>query len=375
MAKEKKSNFELMRIVSMFLIVLCHTILHGHVLDNTSNPSVKLIIEFIFFITLVHVNSFILLTGYFQVTSTFKQSKLWQIINANWFYRIFIMIFLIFMGVIDISKVTFIKELLPINIDEYWFIKNYLLLYLLSPFLNRAIKNFDKKNYKKLLIVLFIIFSILPTITGNRFIANSGYTMYSFVFLYLVGSYLRLYPIDKSYLFKNISKNMYQLIVISLFVFSLCTNFINFHFFKSIMHYNIVLEEFAGYIVNTYRSYSNPLIVIQSVSYFCLFASLSIKYNKFINVLGVSTFGVYLIHDNNLVRGIIYKGLLLSNKKFHSYKIIIYIIFVAIIIYITCTIIELIRQKLFKFIYNLKLSRRIRIKYYNYINSFKKHSL
>ena len=141
------------------------------------------------------------------------------------------------------------------------------------------------------------------------------------------------------------------------------------------MHYNTVLEEFAGYIVNTYRHYSNPLIVIQSISYFCLFASLSIKYNKFINALGATTFGVYLIHDNNLVRGIIYKGFLLSNKKFYSYKIIIYIILVAIIIYITCTIIEIIRQKLFKIIYNLKLSKRIRNKYYNYINSFKKHSI
>lgn len=373
MVKEKKSNFELMRIISMFLIVLSHIINHGHVLDNTVNPSAKLIIEFIFFLTLVHVNSFVLLTGYFQVTSTFKQSKVWQIVNANWFYRIFIMLFLTLIGVTNLDKVTFIKELLPINIDEYWFIKNYLLLYCLSPFLNKSINNFDKKSFQKLLIVLFIIFSILPTITGNKFIDNSGYTMYSFIFLYLVGSYLRLYPIDKSYLFKKLSKNMYQLILISIFIFSLSTNFINTHFFKSIMHYNTVLEEFAGYIVHMYRFYSNPLIVIQSIAYFCFFASLSIKYNKFINIVGASTFGVYLIHDNSLVRHIIYKGFLLDNK-FHSYKIVFYIFLVAIIIYISCTIIELLRQKLFKYLYNLKLSKNVRNNYYNYISNFKEHS-
>ena len=150
MQTKRQVNFELMRIVSMFFIVIGHMIVHGHILQNCSNPSIKLFFEFILFLVIVHVNSFILLTGYFQSKKSFKQSNLWKIINANWFYRIVIMIVLLLLGVITVDKVTFIKEILPININEYWFIKSYILLYCLSPFLNKAINSFDKRTFQRL---------------------------------------------------------------------------------------------------------------------------------------------------------------------------------------------------------------------------------
>ena len=70
--KIRNSNYELMRIVSMFLIVLYHVIYHGQVLQNCHNEGAKIILELLEFFTLVHVNSFILVSGYFQSTSRFK---------------------------------------------------------------------------------------------------------------------------------------------------------------------------------------------------------------------------------------------------------------------------------------------------------------
>ena len=67
----KKSNFELMFLISMFLIVLCHIINHGQTLQH-SNGTILLILKLLISITLVHVNSFILLTGYFQYNKHFK---------------------------------------------------------------------------------------------------------------------------------------------------------------------------------------------------------------------------------------------------------------------------------------------------------------
>jgi surface polysaccharide O-acyltransferase-like enzyme len=79
----------------MFLIVLFHVIYHGHVVDNCQNGGVKIIIEIILFATLVHVNSFIIITGYFQIDSKFTQKKVWKLLNASWFYRIVIMVILL----------------------------------------------------------------------------------------------------------------------------------------------------------------------------------------------------------------------------------------------------------------------------------------
>ena len=365
--KERNSNYELMRIISMFLIVLYHVILHGHLLYNCTNPGVKLILRFIMFFTLMHVNSFVLLCGYFQSKSNFKQSNLWSIVNANWFYRVVIVITTLILGITSFNKVSFIKEILPLNMEEYWFIKCYLLLYCISPFINKALTAFDKKSFQRMLIVLFIINSLIPVFTGLKFFNNDGHTLYHFVFLYMVGAYLREYPLNESYLFKKFSNNSFKLVLVFIFFFALIINFISYYFFNSVMGYNPVIKEFGYYYFRTATMYINFYIIIQSIAYFEFFGKLSIKNSKIINKLASYTFGVYLIHDNNYVRSFIYKLLKVDNGAFGTYKIIIYIFVVAIIIYVACTIIEAIRQLIFKFIYNRKVSKRIRDKYYNFI--------
>ena len=113
--KERNSNHELMRIISMFFIVLYHIILHGYVLNNSQNPTFNHFVNIIIFITMVHVNSFVLLTGYYQCKNTFKQSTLWKLINSTLFYKILIVIILTYMGLISLDKVTLLKEFFPIN--------------------------------------------------------------------------------------------------------------------------------------------------------------------------------------------------------------------------------------------------------------------
>lgn len=366
--KVRNSNYELIRIISMFLIVLYHVIYHGQVLQNCHNEGVKIILELLEFFTLVHVNSFILLSGYYQSTSRFKQSKLWSIINASLFYRIVIMGLLLSFGIITLNKVTIFREVFPININEYWFIKCYILLYCLSPFINKGLKNLDKKSFQKLMVVMFILFSILPVMTGRLFFENNGFSLYQFVYMYIIGVYLRRYPLDKSYIFKVMSKRMYQLILVFIFFSSLTLNYVFYKYASSLTGINTIIDEVSSYITNNAMLYNSPFVVIQTIAYFAFFGTLSLK-SKLINKLSVLTMGVYLIHDNNFVRAIIYDALKINNGPIYSYKFIIYVIIITIVIYICCLIVEWLRQLLFKFVYNLKISYKIREKYYHFINS------
>ena len=111
----------------------------------------------------MHVNSYILVTGYFQSKSRFKQSKVWALINSSLFYRIVIMLIVMILGE-KLSQVEILQETFILNLSEYWFIKVYLFLYCLSPFINKLISNLDKKDFQKLLVVLFVILSFLPYI-------------------------------------------------------------------------------------------------------------------------------------------------------------------------------------------------------------------
>ena len=197
----RNSNHELMRILSMFFIVLGHVLLFTGLLD-VKNPNARMFYYLLEFILIIHVNSYVLVSGYYQSNSTFKQKKIWKIVNASWFYRAVIMIVFLLLNIIEIDKVQFLKDLFPVTLDNYWFIKVYLILYCLSPFLNKFINSISKKFYQKFLIVGFLIFCIVPTITGGEFFFNNGYSLYNFIYLYFVGAYLRIYPLEKSYMFK-----------------------------------------------------------------------------------------------------------------------------------------------------------------------------
>ena len=197
----RNSNHELMRLVSMFLIVMTHVINCGYVLQNSQNAFLSQMVLIIYFVTMVHVNSFVLLTGYYQCKKNFKQSTLWKLMDSTLFYKITITLILCLLGYISVSKVEWIQHLFPINMTMYWFLKVYFILYCISPFLNKLIQSLSKNDFKKLLIVGFVVMSIIPTITDGGAFANNGHTLYNFVYLYFVGAYLRMYPLDREYIY------------------------------------------------------------------------------------------------------------------------------------------------------------------------------
>lgn len=366
--KVRNSNYELMRIVSMFLIVVGHILLLGRVLYNCENQGVKFIVDIMEFLTIVHVNSFVLVTGYFQSKSKFKQSKLWSLINSSYFYKITIMIVMSILGIVTIDKLTILKELFPLNTIEYWFIKCYFFLYCLSPFINKAIDSFNKKTYTQLLIVLFLILSVLPSITGGEAFDNNGYTLYQFIFMYLIGAYIRRYPIEENYIFKKLSPKLLQILLISIYFVSGLLNYLIVRCSFSFDGINSILSELARVIRNSAIAYSNPLIIIQSIAYFGFFGTLKLQ-SKFINKISSLTLGVYLIHENSFIREHLYTWTRVNVYPVTSYSFIGYIFLVAITIFTICIIIEWFRQILFKFIYNLKISEKTRNKYYSFIAS------
>ena len=366
--KIRNSNFELMRIVSMLMIVMCHTLGHGGLINNSQNQTLSFVFTFLFYFILLHVNSFILLTGYYQSTSRFKQKKLWSLISSTMFYKIVIMIIFLWFGLIKLTKVQILWELFPLNIDEYWFVKYYFFLYCLSPILNYLINRTTKKEQTRILLILFFILSLIPFVTGDRAFSNTGYTLTNFIFLYLIGAYLRRNPVKESYLFKNLSKKSYKLILLSLLLFVVNFNVMIHYVSIELSKYNVVFNDFFNGLDTMTTCYSNPLLIIQTILYFLYFETLDIK-SKFINNISRLTLGVYLISDNNFIRMYIYKWIGIDNGPIYSYKYLIYLLIATILIFTFCALIEYIRQIVFKLIRKTKMSKKIREKYYNYLEA------
>jgi hypothetical protein len=68
------------------------------------------------------------------------------------------------------------------------------------------------------------------------------------------------------------------------------------------------------------------------------------KYHKWINTIASATFGVYLIHDNNIIRSLLWIDWFNNAKYQDSLLLIPYSVFVVTVVYVVCSAIDLLRQ-------------------------------
>lgn len=346
MKKIRESNFELMRIISMFLIIIWHILIHGNVINNCANPGVKVFLEISMFFILIHVNSFVILTGYFQSASSFKKEKLIKLVVQVITYSSIITLIGLNMGWDgDFRRITIFNSFLPSVLGNYWFIVAYLIVYIFSDYINKFIHSLSKPEYKKLLFIGFLIFSVIPFVSGMKLLYNDGYNFYSFIYLYMVGGYLRMYPLKESYHFKQMSIKKYRYIIIFLFVICGLLNYFINDFAYKIVGFNEFYAEVANRIFGTHLVYSTPFAIIQSICFFELFKTIKIR-NRLINYISSTVFGIYLLHDNIIIKNNVYRMLGLKKSVFVSFKTVPYVIFIALIIFISCCLIELIRKKI-----------------------------
>lgn len=177
----------------------------------------------------------------------------------------------------DSFNATDLFKTLYHNTFSRWFIEAYIGLYILAPMINRFI---EKSTHRELgiFILAFYLFSTLFGYLGKAYDFNKGMSIISLVGLYLIGAYLR----RKQDGIFDLSKYVYLGVY-------LVTGFI------MVAIAALILK--AGFSITPY-SYLNPLIVLESIALFLFFKKLNIGSIKWINYIAVSSFAVYLIHND-----------------------------------------------------------------------------
>ena len=141
--------------------------------------------------SLVAVNCFVLISGYFLSQKNVSLKKIVALWFQVWTYSVAIYLVLCAMPGVDVnfSIPALVECLCPLLSNQYWFFTCYLLLYMFSPVLNRLIAVWDQQEHQKILIALIAIFSIIPSINiwGDSFGTNRGYSLIWFSVLYLIG--------------------------------------------------------------------------------------------------------------------------------------------------------------------------------------------
>jgi len=195
--KTRAANLDLLRIVSMLLIVFLHSIDHSGVLENAANcgTGMYFYVRFTYALCQVCVNIYILLSGYFMVTSRFRFHKLVQLWMETVFYGFTLKLIFMLAGLDAFSIASLASCFLPILSGRYWFLTIYVGMYLVSPFLNILIRAMNKKQHSLLNLCLFCVCSVWVSIHPKFAGMNSGggWELAWFVVLYLAAAWFRLY--------------------------------------------------------------------------------------------------------------------------------------------------------------------------------------
>ena len=335
--KKRNSNLDLLRILSMFLIVLLHSVDHSGVIEAStlSNDFINWYTQTIFMFTRLAVNCYVLLSGYFLVKSEFSFKKLIKLWIDVTFYSFIIKLIFMLFDPSSVSIVSLFSSFISVTTGRYWFITIYFGLYLLSPFINKMLSALTKNQHLKLIVVLFILLSITisihPSIAGMN--AGDGWGLTWFVFLYITSAWIRLYYSPK--LNKFIFLGIYVFFTVSVGTALFITQ-----------KYDIVF--LTNIFSNLYRYDSIP-VYISSICLFLFFVDCNIKTNiftKFITKISALTLGVYLIHAHPQLSPFIWEKLNLP-QYMNSNIFPVIQIGVCVLIFVVCVLIDYIKSIIF----------------------------
>jgi hypothetical protein len=342
-------SLDILKIISMAMVVVWHMNMYGMDMEKVSFFSgVYVLCNINKSFCVVAVNCFFLCTGYFLSTKKIQYNRLislWvQVITYSTVIYVVLSIFTEVESVFNLKD--FIKQCLPLLTNQYWFFTCYFLLYMLMPILNKYIQYTEKKEYSKCLIILLVVLSIVDNLNifGNSFSMKQGYSLIWFLVLYLVAGYIRKYPL------KYEAKTYGILYILISFLIFFVKVFIDV--FKDKLSFI--------YTDNRLYAYNSPVVFGAAVCCFLFFVNLKMnfknkKIEKLIMTVSTLSFGVYLLHEHNIMREVLWEAIDFTRMENSAIAYLIGLIVIVIGIFIVGILVEKIRKEI-----NLGISKVVK---------------
>ena len=280
---QRNSCIELYRIIATFAVLIIH--LNGWFLGDwpfpaydISNPTLfrtgQMIIQAA---TIICVNMFVIITGYFSI-----KLKFCSIIKLYIYLAlIYIPLYLVrYASTNEFLFPDFLERCFVISYAGY-FIQCYFMLMIISPVINAFFEKYGKKSIRWVIAFWVIEFWFACIMDVEELGYNHGYSVIHFVLMYMIARCIRLYEDD----IKRIKPFVWGAGYL-LFTFATIISYI------------------AG--IKWCWDFSSPFVVFSSVCSFLPFLY-KIYYNRFINWIASGTLAVYIIHVTNHAREVLGK--------------------------------------------------------------------
>lgn len=278
-AKPRQTNIELLRILSMFLVLMIHYNVITNGMPNqemvVTTPMRAWGISLLSGLDFICVDCFLVISGYFGIHWKWKSiaSYLFQLS----FWSAFVYIACSLLGYHAFSASEFAHITITALLGN-WFFMCYLGVYVLAPVMNTFAEKCDTKQMGYVLLAFFMYQTIFGYVLKARVDLLQGLNILNLCGFYLLGAYLKKCDLKWSKFPAWVDLSIY----------------LGIAFFLSILS---VVTKYFGATKDVF-SYISPFAIVQSAYLFLFFKKIPVgRWEKTILFFSTSAFAVLLMHS------------------------------------------------------------------------------
>lgn len=341
---KRNSRIELLRIVSMVLIVAWHWSTQFCTVEGNAVLDTRISLYHGFAVLFgswgqIGVDLFIIISVYFlQQRNAFKAKKVIDLVIETMFYGLLWVLVSRYILHIEMGIIQMGKSVFSLFFGSYWFATAYLLMYVFSPVLNTMLNKCTIGFLKKVCMLLLLFVSAYKTLYKSAPVCD---------FMLFICIYVLIYTIEHSDFRKTVIEKGWKW-------FSCCTLMLIGVQMLLLIAGQLIDSDFIikhNYYLNLRGSI---FILFDAICLFYIYTSREPAFTSaIINLFASTCFGVFLSHQGN---GFLFWNAFLTKDFGTGWLAIIYMIFAVTIIFLGCSLIDLIRQYTLGYIINRLLS-------------------
>lgn len=276
-------------------------------------------------VAIVAVNVFVMISGWFSIKP--KTKGITSFIFQVAFLKLLSFGIFVGFGWLALNKASLV-DLLMLKPYTGWFIKTYILLYIISPVLNAFVENSSRKVYKRVLLFYFLFIFLLGWFRDITGYMMGGYSISMFAGLYLLARYVRVYSPSWSMFSKRKDFLIYLMATLATFL-------------------GIYIPVCFGLpqsdtFVQAFTRYSSPFVVVGALFLLLMFSKIDMGTHAIVNKIAKSCFAVYLLH---FMWGWLPKMVMLLHDRFSLPSFYAMLALLLLVVFAVCVLIDQIRIK------------------------------
>lgn len=313
----RQSNIELARIIAMVLITAHHCVFHSNALSFVEGFNRDVAYLWLWG-GKAGVNIFVLISAWFllEKENTFRQFvRVWC---TSLFYYVFILLLSLFLFCIPMSVGTIVRNFLPVLGYENWYVSTFCIWLLLVPVLNKLVGFMDRILIHTITGVLFLLECLLPMFHETYYYTD---------LLFFILLYFLMVEYRGGFLAFIGSKVFCWLALVG----SVAVIFLT--------------EKYTGSTDFAMKPHSIFCLLI-GLSVFSLCLNSRTWYSKPVNLLGKSTFGIFLLHTGNPIRrGYLWPQIFQCDRFFYSRWYWLWMLLCIAVLFLAGFVIDTLREK------------------------------